>query len=412
MEIWHRRAGKDELCLAWAAVALHKRVGTYWHMLPEQTQARRAIWDAVDPHRGKRRIDLAFPQELRASTRESDMHITFKNGSTWQVVGSDNYNSLVGTPPVGLVFSEWALCNPYSWGYLRPILRENGGWALFITTTRGRNHAYKMYQHALKEDNDWHAGFYSAEDTSVFSEDDLHEELEEYISTYGETMGRALFNQEYLCSWESATPGAYWAEELNKMEREGRVTEVPHNPELPVITSMDIGMNDHNVTFFWQVFGAQLRMIDVESQQGVGLDGWIKMVDSKPYHYSQHIAPHDIKVRDWSLGGKSRKAVAADLGYHFDEAPSLSHMDGVDAFRRLLSRVWADREKCGPAIELLKDYRAKFDLKTATLARHAEHNIASNWADSCRYFAVTPHRGTIGWESGEINYERMDAGRI
>jgi hypothetical protein len=144
--IWHRRAGKDEVCLHWSAVAAHTRVGVYWHMLPEANQARKAVWDAVNPHSGLRRINEAFPRELRESTRETDMAIRFKSGSLWQLVGSDNYNSLVGSPPVGVVFSEFALADPSAWGYLRPILAENNGWALFITTPRGRNHASTFYR--------------------------------------------------------------------------------------------------------------------------------------------------------------------------------------------------------------------------------------------------------------------------
>src|SRR5215475_4564860 len=79
--IWHRRAGKDEVCLHWAAVAAHQRVGVYWHMLPEQAQARKAIWDAVNPWTGQRRINEAFPRELRESTRETDMAIRFRSGA-------------------------------------------------------------------------------------------------------------------------------------------------------------------------------------------------------------------------------------------------------------------------------------------------------------------------------------------
>jgi phage terminase large subunit len=40
------------------------------------------------------------------------MLIELKSGSTWQLLGSDNYNALVGAPPVGLVFSEWPLSDP------------------------------------------------------------------------------------------------------------------------------------------------------------------------------------------------------------------------------------------------------------------------------------------------------------
>lgn len=52
-----------------------KRQASYWHMLPEYSQARKAIWDAVNPHTGIRRIDEAFPHELRQTTRNQEMMI-------------------------------------------------------------------------------------------------------------------------------------------------------------------------------------------------------------------------------------------------------------------------------------------------------------------------------------------------
>ena len=134
-------------------------------MLPEASQARKAVWDAVNPHTGQRRINEAFPRELRESTRETDMAIRFKSGSLWQLVGSDNFNSLVGSPPIGVVFSEFALADPQRWGYLRPILAENGGWALFITTPRGRNHAATFYE-AAHQDPTWFSEQLPATDTS------------------------------------------------------------------------------------------------------------------------------------------------------------------------------------------------------------------------------------------------------
>jgi hypothetical protein len=63
------------------------------------------------------------------------MFIKFNNGSTWQVVGSDNFDRLVGASPLGVVFSEWALAKPDAWTYMRPILAENGGWTTTSATT-------------------------------------------------------------------------------------------------------------------------------------------------------------------------------------------------------------------------------------------------------------------------------------
>ena len=37
----HRRWGKDDIALNWAAVSAMEKAATYWHMLPEAAQARR-----------------------------------------------------------------------------------------------------------------------------------------------------------------------------------------------------------------------------------------------------------------------------------------------------------------------------------------------------------------------------------
>ena len=134
VECAHRRWGKDEICLYTSSAKAFERVGNYWHLLPEYKQCRKAIWEAVNPRTGRKRIDEAFPQEIRKSIRNTDMFIEFVNGSTWQLVGSDTYNALVGSPPIGITFSEYALSNPQCWAYLSPILEENGGWAAFIST--------------------------------------------------------------------------------------------------------------------------------------------------------------------------------------------------------------------------------------------------------------------------------------
>lgn len=226
--VWHRRAGKDDVCLHWAACSAFERIGTYWHMLPEASQARKAVWEAVNPHTGKRRIDEAFPEEIRETTREQEMFIRFINGSTWQVLGSDNYNSLVGAPPVGVVFSEWALCNPDSWAYLRPILAENGGWAFFISTPRGENHCKTLLE--IAQQSDWWFGeLLTADDTGVFTEEQLENERQELIAQYGASRGQALFDQEYYCSFKPAFTGKVVYPEFN------RKIHVADGPLLPVV---------------------------------------------------------------------------------------------------------------------------------------------------------------------------------
>ena len=140
-----------------SGVASHVRcdddaAGELLALLPEYAKGRKAIWTAINPHTGRRRIDEAFPVEFRDNTNDHEMFIRFKNGSTWQVVGSDavTTGSGIGSSTAGIVFSEWALANPSAWAYHRPMLEENNGWAVFITTPRGRNHAHAMYNHAQR----------------------------------------------------------------------------------------------------------------------------------------------------------------------------------------------------------------------------------------------------------------------
>lgn len=123
----------------------YERVGTYYHCFPEYSQGRKVLWDGIDAQ-GKRFLD-AFPRPLVAGTNSQEMKLTLSNGSIYQIVGADNYDSVVGSNPVGFVFDEWALSDKYpiAWDYFRPILAENGGWAVFafcvapetITVTEG-----------------------------------------------------------------------------------------------------------------------------------------------------------------------------------------------------------------------------------------------------------------------------------
>jgi phage terminase large subunit len=384
--IWHRRAGKDDVALHWAAVASAQRVGNFWHMLPEASQARKAIWTAVNPHTGRQRIDEAFPHELRDTTKDQEMFIRFKNGSTWQVVGSDNYDSLVGAAPVGIVFSEWALANPSSWAFMRPILRENGGWAFFITTPRGRNHAASFYEGA-RGDPTWYAEKLSARDTDVFSPEQLDQELREYIREFPED-GEAKFQQEYECSFAAAIMGAYYGKLMQHAEDEGRIGIVPHNPSEGVWTSWDLGYGDSTVIWCAQLIGGDIRIIDLIAGSGVGIDWYVRELGKKPYNYVQHIVPHDAD--NGELGtGERRIDIMRKLGMKpIRVLPRTGVDDGIAAARSLLPRCRFNKATTQRGIEAMQQYRKKWDDKNKVFMDTPLHDWSSDYADSFRYLAM------------------------
>ena len=384
--VWHRRSGKDDVGLHWAATQIVQRPGTYWHMLPAYAQARKAIWDAVDPHKGVRRIDIAFPKAIRETTREDTMSIRFKNGSYWHLVGSDNYDSLVGTPPVGIVASEWALADPNAWGYIRPILLENDGWALFVTTSRGRNHAAKMFED-YREDPEWHVELLKANETGVFDAKQLEVERREYVNDFGEEAGNALFEQEYMCSFDAPTFGAFFAAELRRMEDDDRVTNIPIDRAISVDTSWDLGYSDSTAIWFIQSVGKERRLIDYHEASGMGFDYYAKILKDKGYVYGNHYFPHDIAQSMIGME-KSRLETLRGLGIQATVVPKGSVEDGINATRRLLDTCWLDRKRCSRGLDCLRAYRREWDEKGKVWKPKPYHDWASHGADALRTFAV------------------------
>lgn len=387
LEVAHRRWGKDDVALHWAATQCVQKPAVYWHMLPEASQARKAIWTAVNPHSGIRRIEEAFPPEIRdGPPRETDMLIRFKSGAIWQVVGSDNYNSLVGSPPFGVVMSEWALANPAAWDFLEPVLVENGGWAMFISTPRGRNHMARMFD-AYQGDPEWYVERSSARDTDVFSPEQLDKIRRDYVVRRGEAVGKAFFNQEYLCSFDAPVVGAYYAEWIQSAEDEGRITIVPYDAAYPVVAAWDLGYGDQTCIWVAQQCGRELRLIDYYANSGQAAGHYVEWLREQRYPMPKHILPHDANAHEKASGQTYAQAMEK-LGCDVTVLPPSAIEAGIQAVRALLPRCVFDRGRCQKGVDSLRQYRADYDEKHEVLRPAPVHDWASHGADAFRYLAM------------------------
>jgi len=306
------------------------------------------------------------------------MVIELINGGFWSVIGSDNFNSLVGSPPIGVVFSEWSLADPDAWAYLRPILLENGGWAAFVYTSRGNNHGASIYHHAV-DDPDWFG--------QKFSEAQLASELREYVSMYGEDYGRAIFEQEYMCSLSGAMRGSYYGRHLAKLEAEGAITTVRYDPKYPVETWWDLGVNDPTSIWFVQRARGEFRVLQYYENTGIGIPSYAKYIKKQEYAYGCHIGPHDIEVRDYSADGVSRRAMFANHGIDFEDPQPMPIDEGISAVQHVLPMCVFDKKGCEKGINALKGYRAEFDEKHKVLRPRPLHDWTSHAADAFRYGA-------------------------
>ena len=386
--LWHRRAGKDDNSLRYLASAAMEKTATYWYLLPKAVQVRRAIWEAVNPHTGKRRVIEAFPDAIVARTRDNEMTLTLANGSSVHFLGADNFDTLVGSPPYGIVFSEYSLTNPLSWAYLKPILEENGGWAIFNFTSRGRNHAATLYEYAAGEES-WFAQRLPVTETSVFTPEQVEEIRKEMHRTYGEEDGEALFRQEYMCDLDAPVVGAYYGKLLARAADEGRVTGVPYDPAAPVFTAWDLGMDDSTAIWVAQCVGREIHIIDYYEANGQPLAHYADWVRGRGYGRPTHYLPHDARARELGTG-KSREEVLAglDIGPVL-VVPQQSVADGINAVRTILPRCWFDQIKCGAGAEALRNYRKEYDEKRKVFHDRPLHDWTSHAADAFRYLALS-----------------------
>jgi phage terminase large subunit len=391
---WHRRSGKDEVFLHHTACSAHERVGNYWYMLPEYSQARKSMWDAVNPHTGKKRVDEAFPLELRKSTREHEMMIQFHCGSSFQLVGSDNFNSLVGSPPVGLVFSEYALSNPSAWGYLMPILEENGGWAGFNSTPRGKNHFKNLCEFAAKEPG-WFFSSLGADQTGVFTDAQLQAIRRQLQSTHGEAFGDALWNQEYYVSFDAAVPGSFWGDCLDRLQLLGRIdANCVVDQNFPVHTAWDLGRTDDTAIWFYQIIGGGIWIFDYHSSSGKDIQFYADLLRERQksfgFTYGTHWLPHDARARTLAAGGKSiqQQMINQEVG-RIVIAKKLDHQEGVQAARKTFPYCRFHVDRCSDGIEALRHYHREWDEELQTFKDNPVHDWSSHGSSAFRALSLS-----------------------
>jgi len=424
--VWHRRAGKDKSMLNFTIKKMMERDGVYFYFFPTFAQGRKILWDGIDRD-GMPFVDH-FPPEIVISRNNSEMKVIMETAaghSIFQIVGTDNYNSIMGTNPVGCVFSEYSLQNPLVWDFIRPILTENGGWALFNYTPRGKNHGWELYEMA-KDNPKWFCQLLTVGKTKrpdgspVISLEAIQDERDS-------GMDEDMIQQEYYCSFDAANQGAYYSNQFKKIDEEDRVKVVPYDPLLPVETVWDLGVGDSNSIWFFQRVAAasgktEFRIIDFYEHNNVGLDHYMPFVLSLPYNYKEHWAPHDIKVREWETGA-SRIETAKNLmlslresnpgkeingvkyrdikesGIKFKIVPNISIEDGIDAARRVLNKCWFDKSKqpkqggeglrgVGYGVNALRSYHKDYDEKNKTYKNTPCHDWSSHAADAFRYLGV------------------------
>lgn len=357
---------------------------------------------------------------LRVAEQDSIRELSFSNGSSISVG-----TSMRGQTLNNLLVSEFGkMCAKYRdkaeevvSGSLNSLAA--GQFCMIESTAEGREgYFYRFAQVAEKNGEypktklDWKLHFfpwwqepgYKLENNVLVPSEleDYFQQLEEqgimlsspqknwYIKK-AESMGDLMFQEFPSLPEESfwvSNEGSFYGRVLKRLRHEGHYTRIPYEPNVPVHTAWDLGLDDYTAIWYVQLVGREVRVIDYDQYQNEGMQIIIKKVKDKPYTYGKHIAPHDIKIREYSTG-QSRIERAKELGIYFDVAENMSIEDGIDSVRSLLPKCYFDEAKCLQGITALENYSKEWDQKNACWRRTPRHDSFSHAADAFRYLAVS-----------------------
>lgn len=391
--IWPRRSGK-EMC-SWQYLIRRAAVkpGVYYYIFPTYSQGRKILADGRT-NSGESFFDMV-PREWIDRINNHEMKLIYKNNAVLQILGSDNIDSLVGSNPMGIVYSEYSLQTPLAYSMLRPILVANDGWLIVNSTPRGKNHLWELYQIALNSP-EWFVSKLSLTDTQHIPLSEIEKERAEGL------MSEDLIQQEYYTSFDMGVEGSFFSKYLDRMRLKNQIGNVPWESSFPVHTAWDIGVRDSTCIIFFQIIGHTVRIIDCYEKQKEGLEHYINVIKNKPYSYSKHIAPHDIAVQEFG-SGITRIEKARQLGIKFTVANNVGIMDGIEAVRSAFSKIWIDEVNCKELIKALENYRQEYDARKKVYNSSPLHNWASHYADAMRYLCVSLPKTEDGLSAQELD---------
>lgn len=244
--------------------------------------------------------------------------------------------------------------------------------------------------------------------------------------------------------YELVSEGAYYARLISAAEKEGRVGHFPYDPQRPVKTSWDIGIDDYTAIWFWQDDGFNATVIDFYEASGLGFDDIVSLcmpevfipprMDERfinwtrkkaledldrpvPFTYGTSYLPHDVRMREIGAGGRSRVQSLQMLGVSkIAKGVATNPDDRIAATRRLLPLVRFNMTpRVEKGIKRLRRYSRKINEALGVYVG-PNHDDNCHAADAFGEFAINagiaPEKPKPVAKPTDLIYEADRYGRV
>ncbi len=261
-----RRSGKSVLArlllLKWALT----NIGTYYLVSPTYRQAKSIHWTEIRKE---------IPREWILKTNETELSITLKNGSIIELKGAENPDALRGIKLRGLVIDEIASIRNWDWLWsevLRPTLTDYSAPTIFISTPKGYNHFFDLYQHGQETTGDYKSWRFTSYDNPYIPKDEIDNAKKELTED--------TFYQEYMADFRKYTGLVY-----KDFNRDIHITDPFEIPAtFQIYRAIDFGSTNPTVCLWIAVDGDEnWYIIDEHYSSGETIDYHAGIINARRF---------------------------------------------------------------------------------------------------------------------------------
>lgn len=222
--------------------AVEKSESLNWYIAPSYKMAKQIMWDPMNS---------LIPKKWIVKRHETAMRFELINCSVIELKGADKPDSLRGVGLHYVILDEMQDIKPGVWNAIvRPTLTTTKGDALFIGTSKAKNHFYDLYKKGLEDTTGMWRSWQFPTISSPFVPT---EEVERAKSD----MDEKTFRMEYECSFEDMAGKVYYP-----FDRALHVGEYKFNPKLPILIGQDFNIDPMSSAIIQPQPNGELWVVD------------------------------------------------------------------------------------------------------------------------------------------------------
>lgn len=195
-------------------------------------------------------------------------------------------------------------------------------------------------------------------------------------------------------AFEGANEERYFATQMLKAMKEGRIKLVPFPPGRGVNLFLDIG-RDTTAVWVHQYINGEHRFVDYFEKSGVTLDEVARECQERKYLVKQIYLPHDGNDQSVVTNTTPKKLMETLFpGVKVRVVPRTPIKgDAINRARSMIHECWFHEGNCAQGIRRLENYRKKWMEAVGNWSDEPLHDMNSHGADAFQTFAT-------GWEIG------------